>query len=156
MASQRILRSEVALHIARIANTRGDAPVLIVPGLVEEIDMAQVVRDLTAGMGYDSITMRVCFWDLDSAYFGTPEESGLIPANHGRLYVIDDRQPRDPGKTATADEMIAAVVKHIDAAGGIRSPIIVISRHGVEGVRDQALLLGRMTGLPSTSLYAVL
>jgi len=155
MAAQIRLRSQVAMHLANIVASRGDAPVIVVPGDVEDIDMAAVVRDLAEAMGYESNTMRLGFFETSSGFFDAPMEPSIAPSQRDRLHVLDDRDPRRQGAKGTADEVIAAVVSHIAASGGVRTPIVVVSRLAASEIRDQAELLRQATRLSERDLVAL-
>lgn len=156
MSNNRIIRSRVAAQMATMATARGDAPILIVPGADAVYDMGKVIRDLSSALGYDELTQRTAFLDEGCAFFAESRPSALNPSEHDRLYVLDDRAPRPPEAAMTADEAIARAIMHINAAGGIRRPIVVVSRFDAGGARGQARDLCELTGLSSMDLYAVL
>lgn len=156
MSNERIIRSRVAAQMATMATARGDAPILIVPGGDAVYDMDKVVRDLSSALGYDEITQRTALIDEGCAFLAKDRPSALHHSERDRLYVLDDRAPRPPEATLTAEQAIARAIMHINAAGGIRRPIVVVSRFDAGGARAQARDLCEMTGLSSMELYPVL
>lgn len=155
MNRNRLLRSRIAGQLALIAASRGDTPVIVVPGDVDNVDMFEVICDLTKGMGYEHLTMIVRHFYPHCGFLDTPVLPSFAPSECYRLHLLDARAPRDKHLETTDDQMISEIIQHIASSGGVRSPIVVVSPFGVDGVHQHAIDLRAMTGLSERDLFAV-
>lgn len=143
MTDHRPLRSRIAARIAELATIRGGAPVIVVPGDVDGVDMRAVVSGLASAMGYDVRLMMTAGFKPTAGFFAQPQPSTLAASERGRMHVLDERT--GPADNAGNDDFTsAAIIRHLDSGGGMPTSVVVITRGGVEAVKAHAASLGRM------------
>jgi hypothetical protein len=152
MTTHRPLRSRIAAQIAQLATMRGGAPVIVVPGDVDGVDMRAVVSGLGSAMGYNVVLMLTAGFRPTAGFFAQPQPSTLAASERGRMHVLDERTGANPSDDEANS---AAIIRHLDSGGGMPAPVVVIARCGVDAVGARAHALADALGSRERSVLSV-